>query len=84
MRRTMGFEQVVDSIEDDLANVSGFLDNMDDCYAVILKDDARYYFDLLTNEDGEPIVSSDPIFETEQAVRDYLKGWVSDIQCDLL
>ena len=83
MRTTMFGDTVIDSTKDDLGLVEDLQEAGDEIYAVIRESEdtpGMYDFEVLQNEDGEMVVSSDPIFDSRDAVRRYLSGWVSDIQ----
>lgn len=85
MRRTMFGDTIIEDTNDDLGSVEALWDAGDEIYAVIRLDDegsGMYGFEVIRNDDGEGIVSSEPIFTTSQDAAGYLHGWVSDIQYD--
>ena len=86
MRTTMFGDKVIESVDDDLGLVEALQEEgPENVYAVVRADEegsGLFDFEVMRNDDGEAIVSSDPIFESQQAARDYLRGWVSDVQFD--
>lgn len=81
MRKTMFGDTVIDSKDDDLGEA--LVDAGEEIHAVIREDEdepGKFYFEIMNNDDGEPVASSDPIFQDEQEARDYLNGFISDIQ----
>lgn len=78
-------DKVIESVDDDLGLVEALQETDGEVYAIIRADEdksGKFYFDVLMNDDGQEIVTSDPIFDSQDAARAYLKGWVSDIQLD--
>jgi len=85
MRKTMFGDQIIESTDDDLGSVEAFQEAGGEIYAVIREDEegsGMYDFEVMENESGEVVVSSDPIFKTQEEARDYLRQYVSDIQED--
>ena len=85
MRKTMFGDTVIESAEDDMGLIEALQDAGDDIYAVVRANEdgsGKYDFEIMNNEDGEVIISSDPIFDSQDAAKAYLRGWVSDIQVD--
>lgn len=85
MRKTMFGDTIIESSEDDLGSVEAFQDAGDEIYAVIRLDEegsGMYGFEVMRNDDGEGIVSSEPIFATSREAASYLNEWVIDIQFD--
>lgn len=80
MRRTAFGDPVIESTEDDLGLLDDLQDAGEDIYATVSEDAGKFYFEVMHNDDGEGIVSSDPIFDTKEAARDYLQPLVSDVQ----
>lgn len=84
MRETMFGDTIIETIKDDLGLVESLQLAEDEVYAVIRLDETEgsglYYFEVMHNEDGDTIASSEPIFATVQDAKDYLKGFVTDIQ----
>ncbi len=86
MRKTMFNDTIIESVDDDLGLVDAFQDAGDEIYAVIQRDTedpSKFYFEVMENESGEAVASSDPIFGSVLDTRAYLRGWVKDIQEDL-
>lgn len=76
-------DTIIENTEDDLGNIEAFQDASGEIYAVIRLDEegsGMYEFEVMRNDDGEGIVSSDPIFATAQDAVGYLSGWVEEIQ----
>lgn len=85
MRTTVFGDTVIESDKDDMGLVEALQDAGDNVYAVIREPDeetGKYDFEVMKNESGETVVSSDPIFDTQDAARTYLRGWIRDIQTD--
>lgn len=86
MRETMFSDTIIESVEDDLGSIEAFQDaGSDEIYAIVRLDEegsGMYEFEVIRNDDGETIVSSDPIFATPNDAANYLHGWVVDIQFD--
>jgi hypothetical protein len=84
MRISMFGDVIIESAEDDLGSVETLQDAGTSIYAIVRLDDTSglYDFEVMRNDDGRGVVSSDPIFETSQDAAAYLDGWVEDIQYD--
>ena len=85
MRKTMFGDTVIESTDDDLGLVEAFQMADDAIYAVIRADEegtGKFNFEVMENESGVTVVSSDPIFGSVLDARAYLRGWVKDIQVD--
>lgn len=85
MRTTIFGDMVIEDVKDDMGEVEVLQLAEDEVYAIIRLDDEEsgmYFFEVMQNEDGEQLVSSEPIFATIQDAKDYLKGFVTDIQVD--
>lgn len=83
MRITAFGDAIVESTKDDMGLVEALQEAGDEIYAVVRADEERsdkFTFEILRNDNGEILVSSDPIFNSHQDARAYLRGWVSDIQ----
>lgn len=90
MRKTAFGDTVIESADDDLGEA--IMDHeAGTIYAPIRKDDmgdggpetkGKFFFEIMENESGEEVASSDPIFDDAQAARKYLTGWLpnADIQ----
>ena len=82
MRKTAFGDLVIESVEDDLGEVTADHE-AGTIYATILFDDTGdYYFEIMENESGDEVAKSEAIFETSSDARIYLGGWLpaSDIQ----
>lgn len=84
MRTSMFGDTIIESAEDDLGGVEALQEAGSAIYAIVRLDgeSGLYDFEVMRNDDGEGVVSSDPIFETSQDAAGYLDGWVDDIQYD--
>lgn len=85
MRKTIFGNTIIENITDDLGLVEEFQEAGDDIYAIVRLDEeepsGKCYFEIMHNEDGEMITSSEPIFDDWDDARQYLKGYgVNDIQ----
>lgn len=82
MRTTAFGDTVIESLDDDLGLVEA-LQESEGCYALVRADEegsSHFYFEIMDNESGEPIVTSESIFVDFAAAKGYLKGYVSDVQ----
>ncbi len=85
MRTTMFGDTVIESENDDLGLVEALQEAGDDVCAVIRaaeEESGKFDFEIMNNDDGEVIVSSEPIFDSQDDAKKYLRGWVKDIQVD--
>lgn len=85
MRKTMFGDVIIESADDDLGEVDALQDAGDEIYAAVRpceEGSGKFSFEVMHNEDGEVIVSSEPIFDSPRAIRAYLQGYVSEIQWD--
>lgn len=88
MRYTTFGDPILESIDDDLSVVLRDYDS-DEIYARVMVDEVlhsdgtpRWCFDVMTNEDGDSVATSESIFTSEKTCRDYLRTWLAakDIQ----
>ena len=82
MRTTTFGDTIIESTEDDLSEVVELGLMGDEVHAVIRLDEegsGKYDFEVVRNDDGESVVSSDPIFATRQDAATYLDGWVEEV-----
>lgn len=78
MRTNMFGQHVVDSAEDDLGDwLAKESIEPSDVNAEIAATDGKWGFEIRTNDDGDEVIGSLEVFESEEAVRDYLKQWIS-------
>ncbi len=85
MRKTIFGDTVIEDVKDDIGEVEALQLAEDEVYAVIGLDEdesGMYFFEVMQNKNGNQIVCSEPIFATIQDAKDYLKGFVTDIQVD--
>jgi hypothetical protein len=78
-------DTIIEDAGEDMGVVEAFMNAGSEVYAVIRLDEegsGMYEFEVMRNDDGEGIISSDPIFATSQDAAGYLNGWVTDIQFD--
>ena len=83
MRRTQFGDWIIESTDDDLDTIEAFQEEDGDVYALIYKEgdtSGMFFFDVLRNDDGELVASSDSIFDSQDAAETYLKNWLTDIQ----
>ncbi len=84
MRTSVFGDFIVENVNDDLGLVEPLQDAGDDIYAVIRKDvdegTGKYDFEIMNNANGEPLVASDPIFDSIADAREFLRYFVHDIQ----
>jgi len=78
---------VIERLEDDLGAVEVLEEaGKKNVYAVVRKDeygsDNLFYFEVMRNDDGEVLVSSDPVFRDKSTIRRYLHDFVSEVQFD--
>lgn len=83
MRTTTFGGTIIESVDDDLGLVDAMMTYVaDEVYATVRldPDSYKYDFEVMENVDGEILASSDPIFDSRDAVRRYLTSHVSEIQ----
>lgn len=77
MRITAFGDAIVESTKDDMGLVEALQETGDEIYAVVRADEEgsdKFTFEILRNDNGEVLISSDPIFNGHQDARAYLRG----------
>jgi hypothetical protein len=81
MRQSMFNDWWVDKLDDDpgeiIAEAGG------DIFASVLEDEdepGKFWFEVKENESGDNVLSSDSLFDSAEAARDWIKQYVSDVQ----
>lgn len=79
MRQNAFGDYRIDSPDDDLGSVIDSFDvEHSHVYATVYQDTdkEKWSFEVLTSDEGEEVASSDAIFESAEAVRNYLEQWL--------
>lgn len=84
MRTNFFGDSIIESESDDLGDI--LLEAGDEVYAVVRSNEGeesgKFDFEIMLNESGEIVASSDPIFDNQEAAGDYLRRWITDVQFD--
>ena len=76
-------DYIVESDKDDLGEALLEVES-DDLYASIEPgEDGGFHFNILNNGDGQSVAMSDEFFETADAARKYLNGWLAPDRIDV-
>lgn len=82
MRQTMFGDAIVETLADDIGIYMSDHEIDDEDYHAVLEyeEGEGFWFDIRRNDDGETVISCDPgVFKSEDEMRRYLAGNVSDV-----
>jgi len=83
MRRSMFGDFIIESDQDDLGEALLEVDP-DDLYASIEPgEEGGFCFNIRNNDDDQSVAMSDEFFETTDAARKYLAGWLAPDRVDV-